>query len=36
MARFPYSILFLEKSGAILVVAIAHAKRETDYWKDRI
>jgi plasmid stabilization system protein ParE len=36
MGKFPYSIIFREKDGAILIVAVAHAKRRPGYWQKRI
>lgn len=36
LAGFPYSVIFQEKSDAILVVAVAHAKRRAGYWRGRI
>jgi plasmid stabilization system protein ParE len=36
LAGFPYSVIFPEKDDAILVVAVAHAKRRAGYWRGRI
>jgi plasmid stabilization system protein ParE len=36
LAGFPYSVIFQEKDDAILVVAVAHAKRRAGYWRRRI
>ena len=36
LARFPYSVIFLEMDDVILVVAVAHAKRRAGYWLGRI
>lgn len=33
---FPYRIIFAELEAMILVIAIIHAARESDYWHDRI
>lgn len=33
--RFPFLVLFVVESDAIVVVAIAHARRRPGYWKDR-
>ena len=35
VGRFPYSLIFREKDGAILIVAVAHAKRRPGYWRRR-
>lgn len=35
MRNFPYSEIFREKDEAILIVAVAHAKRRPGYWKGR-
>jgi mRNA-degrading endonuclease RelE of RelBE toxin-antitoxin system len=34
--RFPFSILYVIDSNVIYIVAIAHSKRNPDYWDDRI
>jgi len=33
---FPYSVIYQEKDGMILAVAVAHAKRRAGYWRDRV
>lgn len=33
--RFPYSIFYTERETTIWIIAIAHAKRQPDYWKKR-
>lgn len=33
--HFPYLIFYVELEEVIWIVAIAHAKREPDYWKKR-
>ena len=33
--RFPYLIAFERRSGAVVVLAIAHAKRQPLYWLTR-
>src|SRR5437879_3078356 len=33
--RFPFRIVYRVESSRILIVAVAHAKRRPDYWKDR-
>jgi plasmid stabilization system protein ParE len=34
--RFPYSIVFMLVDGEIIVIAIAHMKREPGYWISRL
>ncbi len=36
LRRFPYRIVTAVVSGAPLVVAIAHTRREPAYWRDRL
>ncbi len=33
---FPFSVIFKEANGNILVVALAHAKRRPGYWTKRV
>lgn len=35
MAAFPYSIIYREMRNEIQVLAVAHAKRRPQYWRDR-
>jgi plasmid stabilization system protein ParE len=36
LKRFPYSVVYrVEDSGDVLVIAVAHAAREPDFWQDR-
>lgn len=35
MARYPYVLLFREKSRGVEVLVVAHAKREPGYWAGR-
>lgn len=35
LRNFPYSLYYRETSHFVWVVAVAHAKREPDYWIDR-
>ncbi len=35
LKRYPYSIVYRMKNGDVLVVAVAHARRRANYWKDR-
>ncbi|MEZ4449873.1 MAG: type II toxin-antitoxin system RelE/ParE family toxin [Nannocystaceae bacterium] len=34
--RFPYGVYFVVDGDALVVLAIAHARREPGYWADRI
>ena len=34
--RFPYAFIYDPRPGEILVVAVAHLKREPGYWRGRI
>ena len=36
LPRFPYALVFLELQTEIRVLAIAHAKRQPDYWLNRL
>jgi len=33
---FPYSIVYLDESERVLVVAIVHARRRPGYWRHRL
>ena len=33
---FPYSVLYTIEDGYILIIAIAHGKRQPGYWRDRL
>ncbi len=35
LRQFPYSIVYCVDPGVIFVVAIAHQRRQVDYWRDR-
>ena len=35
LRRYPYSVIYQERSGLIEVLAVAHAKRRPGYWKHR-
>ena len=35
LRRFAYFVVYREKEDAILIVAVAHAKRRPGYWKRR-
>ncbi|MFO0453014.1 MAG: hypothetical protein ACK52I_30875 [Pseudomonadota bacterium] len=32
---FPYSVVYVERDGALLVVAVAHGARRPGYWRQR-
>jgi plasmid stabilization system protein ParE len=34
--RFPYFLVFVERDGACIVLAVAHAARRPGYWKARL
>ena len=34
--RFPYGVIYQIRADKILVVAVAHLRREPFYWRDRI
>jgi plasmid stabilization system protein ParE len=36
LRRFPYQIIYREKNSRIDIVAVAHHKRRTGYWRDRL
>jgi plasmid stabilization system protein ParE len=36
LQRFPYAVLFVELAEAIQVVAVAHLKRDPNYWLNRL
>ena len=36
LRRFPYGLVYAVDEGDILIVAVAHAHRRPDYWRDRI
>lgn len=36
LARFPYSIVFLEHAEVVRIVAVVHHKRAPGYWTDRL
>ena len=35
-ATFPYSIIYQEVNGLLMIVAVMHDSREPEYWKDRL
>ena len=36
LRRFPYLLIYSDEVDAILVIAVAHQRREPDYWRERI
>lgn len=36
LKRFPYDVVVVERSNAVIVVAVAHHSRIPGYWRDRI
>lgn len=36
LSKFPYAVLFLELNDDIRIIAIAHCKRDPDYWLNRL
>ena len=36
LEKFPYFVVFQERDDAILVIALAHAKRRFGYWRGRV
>jgi toxin ParE1/3/4 len=36
LSKFPYAVLFLELDADIRIIAVAHLKREPDYWLNRL
>ena len=35
LAKFPYSLLYVEEESGIVIVAVAHYRRKPGYWKNR-
>jgi plasmid stabilization system protein ParE len=35
MRRYPFQIIYRETSGQMLIIAVAHAKRQPGYWQER-
>ena len=33
--RFPYGVIYAIEAGEILILAVAHAHREPEYWRGR-
>ncbi|MGH8674426.1 MAG: type II toxin-antitoxin system RelE/ParE family toxin [Burkholderiales bacterium] len=36
LRRFPYGLIYAKEDDRILIVAVAHASREPQYWRDRV
>ena len=36
LSHFPYSLIYTLDGRRLFIVAIAHQKRESTYWKDRV
>ena len=36
LRRFPYGLIYHADGTGVLVVAVAHAHRRPDYWRDRL
>ena len=36
LRRFPYSVVYVQEAGELLVLAIAHQHRRPGYWRDRL
>jgi plasmid stabilization system protein ParE len=36
LARFPFSIVYLDTAEFVSIVAVAHSKRKPGYWKRRL
>ncbi|HET7006973.1 MAG TPA: type II toxin-antitoxin system RelE/ParE family toxin [Candidatus Binatia bacterium] len=34
--RFPYSVIYQIRGGGILIVAVAHSRRNPKYWRERL
>lgn len=34
--RFPFSLIYSVEVDAVLIVAVAHQRRQPDYWKGRV
>ena len=35
LRRFPYSVIYQVRRDLILILAVAHSRRNPDYWRDR-
>jgi len=36
LRRFPFVIVFREASDGVEIIAVAHARRQPGYWRDRL
>jgi len=34
--HFPFSIVYLDESDVVIIVAVAHGRRKPGYWKERV
>ena len=34
--RFPYSVVYLESSDVLRILAVAHDRRKPEFWKNRL
>lgn len=34
--KFPYSLVFLDQTDRVWIVAVMHAKRRPEYWRNRL
>jgi len=35
IGRFPFSIIYIDRDGEIVIVAIAHQRKRPGYWRGR-
>jgi plasmid stabilization system protein ParE len=36
LERFPFSVIYLDDSDFVTIIAVAHSKRKPGYWKYRV
>jgi len=36
LQRFPFSVIYLDDPDVVRIVAVAHAKRQPGYWRQRV
>ncbi|HEX5756874.1 MAG TPA: type II toxin-antitoxin system RelE/ParE family toxin [Arenimonas sp.] len=36
LRRFPYQLVFVERDGVLIVLAVAHLAKRPGYWKQRL
>ena len=34
--RFPYRLIYTVEHGEVIIVAVAHQRRRSEYWRDRV